>query len=222
MKSLGPGEDRSQRRKRATALCAALARAYPEARCSLDYRNPFELWAATVLSAQCTDARVNQVTPALFRRCPDAEAMAALPQEEMEALIRPTGFFRNKARSLRAGAALLVAEFGGQVPDAMEALLRIPGVARKTANVVLGNAFGKAEGFVVDTHVRRVTFRLGLTEHGDPVRIEQDLMALFPRRRWTELSHRFIHHGRQVCRARAPACDRCPVSVLCPRIGLGG
>jgi len=214
------GETDLSKKKRAAALEVALGRAYPEARCSLDYQNPFQLWVATVLSAQCTDSRVNLITPALFRRCPDALSLSTLSQEEVEALIRPTGFFRNKAKSLRQGAALLLTEFSGQVPDTMESLLRIPGVARKTANVLLGNAFGKAEGFVVDTHVLRLALRLGLTARRDPVRIERDLMTLFPRERWTSLSHRLIQHGRQVCKARRPACERCPLTALCPRVGL--
>lgn len=207
-------------RRAAAALLDALERAYPAAGCSLHHRNPFELWAATVLSAQCTDERVNQVTPALFSRCPDPEALAAIPEEELQALVRSTGFFRNKAKSLKAGARLLAERFGGEVPHTMEELLLLPGVARKTANVVLGNAFGRAEGIAVDTHVRRLAHRIGWSDHLDPVRVERDLMALFPRPRWTQVSHLLIHHGRALCRARRPACERCPIARTCARRGV--
>lgn len=206
--------------KRASALLDALERAYPEARCSLHFKNPYELWAATVLSAQCTDARVNQVTPALFERCPTPADLAQLPQEELQGLVRPTGFFRNKAKSLKAGAQLLMERFGGQVPQTLEELLQVPGVARKTANVVLSNGFGKAEGIAVDTHVRRVAGRLGFTGHRDPVRIERDLMALFPQPRWPQVTHLLIHHGRAVCQARKPRCETCPVAKRCPKVGV--
>lgn len=204
----------------ADAIEQALAAAYPDAWCELRYASPFELLVATILSAQCTDARVNQVTPALFARYPDARALAAAEDEDLEKLIRPTGFFRTKARALRGMAQALVERHGGEVPASMETLTALPGVGRKTANVILGTAFGIAEGVVVDTHVARVSRRLGLTEHRDPAAIEEDLMALFPRRSWVLLAHRLIIHGRRVCAARRPACNRCPLGSLCPRVGV--
>lgn len=197
-----------------------LARAYPDARCSLDYSSPLELLVATVLSAQCTDVRVNQVTPALFRKYRTAADYARAPAGELENDIRPTGFFNSKARSLRRAGATLAAEHGGRVPETMEALVNLPGVGRKTANVILGNAFGKDEGFVVDTHVARVSRRLGFTREGDPVRIEQDLNTLVPKGRRTMAAHRLIFHGRQICVARRPRCEICAVEPLCPRIGV--
>jgi endonuclease-3 len=202
--------------ERAPEILARLTREYPGATCSLDHRNAFELLAATILSAQCTDARVNLTTPALFARFPDAAALAEAEQEELESLIRSTGFFRNKAKSLLGMARALVERHGGEVPADMEALTTLPGVGRKTANVILGNAFGVNEGVVVDTHVSRLSQRLALTSHADPVRIEQDLVRLFPRESWTLLSHLLIDHGRAVCEARAPKCERCVVSDLCP------
>ncbi len=205
---------------RAAKILKTLEERYPQARCSLRFGDAYQLWVATVLSAQCTDERVNRVTPALFRRCPGVAELAAVPLEELEGLVRPTGFYRNKAKSLKEGARLLLERFGGRLPETMEGLLQIPGVARKTANVVLGNAFGKAEGVVVDTHVRRLSVRMGLSAHGEPGAIERDLMALFPRDRWVALSHLLIHHGRAVCAARKPACDICPVRPLCPREGV--
>ncbi len=206
--------------ERRRAIGRALAKAYPDASCSLNFRNPFDLLVATVLSAQCTDERVNLVTPALFARCPTPGALAAIPQEELEALIRSTGFFRNKAKNLKGAARAVVEEFGGALPKTMEELLRLPGVARKTANVVLGNAFGVSEGFVVDTHVARLAARMGLTTHEEPSRIETDLMEAFPQEAWTELGHRLIHHGRAVCNARKPACSSCPLERLCPKVGV--
>lgn len=202
--------------ERAPEILRRLMAAYPDAHCSLDFRTPFELLVATILSAQCTDARVNMVTPALFARYPDAAALAEADQEEVEALIKSTGFFRNKAKSLLGMARALVERHGGEVPDDMAALTALPGVGRKTANVILGNAFGREEGIVVDTHVTRVSGRLALTRHQDPVKIEQELVALFPRERWTLLSHLFIEHGRRICDARAPKCGECPVADLCP------
>lgn len=195
---------------------------YPQAGCSLSYRNAYELLVATVLSAQCTDERVNKVTPALFRACPTPKSLEGLSSEDLEALIRSTGFYRNKAKSLRGACKMIVERYGGEVPETMEELLTLPGVARKTANVVLGNAFGKAEGFVVDTHVQRLAGRLGLSSAKEPEKIEQDLMRLFPRESWVSLGHRLILHGRQVCSAKKPACGKCGLSGCCPRVGVTG
>ena len=205
---------------RAAAIDAALAAAYPEADCELDYVTPYELLVATILSAQCTDARVNTVTPALFGRFPDAGTLGRAELPEIEELIRPTGFFRNKARSLLGMARAVVGRHGGAVPASMDALTRLPGVGRKTANVVLGTAFHMASGVVVDTHVARLARRLGLSREDDPEKIERDLMALFPPAGWVGLGHRLILHGRRVCRARKPACDACPLAPLCPRTGV--
>lgn len=207
-------------RDRLARIIERLARIYPAPRCALNHRNPLELLVATILSAQCTDERVNRVTPELFRRYPDAAALAAVPQAELEAVIRPTGFFRNKATSIRGCCRLLVERHGGRVPRTMEALTALPGVARKTANVVLGSAFGIAAGVVVDTHVRRLAFRLGLTGQTQPEKIERDLMALAPPEHWINLSHWLILHGRNTCRARRPACAECPLDDLCPKEGV--
>lgn len=193
-----------------------LARRYPDAHCALDHRNAFELLVATILSAQCTDKRVNMVTPALFARWPDAAALSTANPEELEEAIKSTGFFRSKTKSLLGMANALVERESGKVPDDMEKLVKLPGVGRKTANVVLGNAFDRNEGVVVDTHVGRVSQRLALTRNEDPVKIEQDLMQLFPRERWTMLSHLMIEHGRQICDARKPKCEECPLSDMCP------
>jgi len=196
-------------------LLTRLRAAYPDAKCALDHRNPFELLVATILSAQCTDARVNMVTPALFARFPDAESMSHASQEELEELVRTTGFFRNKSKSIRGASETLVGEFGGVVPRSMDELLRLPGVARKTASVVLGVSYGVAEGVVVDTHVARVSRRLGLTRNGKVESIEHDLMKAIPRKDWIEYSHLIIFHGRRVCDARKPKCPVCPVQDLC-------
>jgi endonuclease-3 len=204
----------------AAAIEAALAAAYPDAACELDFSDPYQLLVATILSAQCTDARVNTVTPALFARFPDARALAAAAPEELEALIRSTGFFRNKAKALLGMARAVVERHDGEIPAAMDALTRLPGIGRKTANVVLGTAFGLATGVVVDTHVARLAARLGLSTETDPEKIERDLMALFPAAGWVALGHRLIAHGRRVCHARKPACDACPLAALCPRTGL--
>ncbi|HEU4630737.1 MAG TPA: endonuclease III [Gemmatimonadaceae bacterium] len=204
------------RQAAAATLYDALLATYPDAHCELDFETPFQLLVATILSAQCTDKRVNMVTPALFARYPDAAALAAAPLEEVEELVRTTGFFRSKAKNLVAMAAALVADHGGEVPADMDALVRLPGVGRKTANVILGNAFGRNEGVVVDTHVARLGARLGLTREEDPVKIEADLAALFPRDRWTMLSHLLIFHGRRTCEARRPKCEACTVRALCP------
>jgi endonuclease III len=189
---------------------------YPGAHCALDFSSPFQLLVATILSAQCTDKRVNMVTPALFKRYKTPAALAAANPEELEEIIRSTGFFRNKSKSLRGMAAAVAGQHGGRVPDEMEALVALPGVGRKTANVVLGNAYDKNEGVVVDTHVGRVSARLGLTRQTDPVKVERDLVALFPRDRWTQLSHLLIEHGRQICEARRPKCEICFLNDLCP------
>jgi endonuclease III len=189
---------------------------YPGAHCALDFSSPFQLLVATILSAQCTDKRVNMVTPALFKRYKTPAALAAANPEELEEIIRSTGFFRNKSKSLRGMAAAVAEQHGGRVPDEMEALVALPGVGRKTANVVLGNAYDKNEGVVVDTHVGRVSARLGLTRQTDPVKVERDLVALFPRDRWTQLSHLLIEHGRQICEARRPKCEICFLNDLCP------
>jgi endonuclease III len=202
--------------ERAARLYDVLASAYPGAHCALDHANPFQLLVATILSAQCTDKRVNMVTPVLFATYPDAAALARAKQEDVEEIIRSTGFFRNKATNLIAMAGALVDRHGGEVPADMEALVALPGVGRKTANVVLGNAFGRNEGIVVDTHVSRLSQRLGLTAHSDPVKIEDSLVPLFPRERWTMLSHLLIEHGRQVCDAKKPRCADCPLAALCP------
>ena len=206
--------------RRARRVGRALAEAYPDAHCELDFRNPLELLVATVLSAQCTDKRVNQVTPALFARYPDAAAYAAADRAELEALIQPTGFFRAKAASIQGIARALCDRYGGEVPDRLDDLITLPGVGRKTANVVLGNAF-QTPGITVDTHVARLARRLGWTTSNDPDRIEADLMALFPRAEWPDLSHRIIWHGRRCCHARRPACGACPVARACPAYGEG-
>lgn len=204
----------------AAAIDAALAAAYPDATCELTHRSPYELLVATILSAQCTDVRVNLVTPALFARFPDATALAGADPAALEELIRSTGFYRNKARSLLGMAQAVVERHGGQVPAEMGALTALPGVGRKTANVVLGTAWGLATGVVVDTHVTRLSRRMGLTSQDDPEKIERDLMALFPESSWVALSHRLILHGRRICQARKPACDRCSIAGVCPRIGV--
>jgi endonuclease-3 len=206
-------------RARARRLVQELARLYPEARCSLDFASPFQLLVATVLSAQCTDARVNLVTPALFARFPDAPSMAAAEPDELEALIKPTGFFRNKAKNLLACARHLVEHHAGEVPGSMDELVRLPGVGRKTANVILGNAFG-VPGLPVDTHVARLAKRLGLTRRKTAEQIEEDLTAAVARKEWTLFGLRLIYHGRQVCHARRPACDRCTLARRCPKVGV--
>jgi endonuclease-3 len=219
-------ETDSARRARAARILASLRVAYPGATCALRHGSALQLLVATILSAQCTDERVNRVTPDLFRRYPDAAALAAAEPADLEAAIRSTGFFRNKAKSLLGMARLLCAEFGGQVPETMEGLLRLPGVARKTANCVLGTWHGKNVGIVVDTHVGRLAVRLGLTtsarDSKDAEKIERDLMELFPQEWWTYLAHALIWHGREVCTARKPQCERCPLSLDCPSAGKCG
>ena len=189
---------------------------YPDANCALQHRNPYELLAATILSAQCTDARVNLVTPRLFERYPDSHALAAAEMEELQEIIRSTGFFRNKAKSLKGFATQVVESHGGEIPSSMTELLALPGVARKTANVVLGTAFGIADGVVVDTHVSRLSQRLGYTAEKTPVKIERDLMEQLPREEWIQFSHRLILHGRQLCKSQRPRCEACFMADLCP------
>jgi endonuclease-3 len=202
--------------RRAPEILTRLTAAYPDARCALEHRNAFELLCATILSAQCTDARVNLVTPALFARYPTPAALARAAPADVEAIIKSTGFFRNKTKSLIGMAQALVADHGGEVPRTMEELRVLPGVGRKTANVILGNAYGINEGITVDTHVTRLSRLLGLTRHDDPVKIEQDLMTLVPRDHWALISHLLIFHGRQVCIARRPRCAECVLSDICP------
>lgn len=211
----GP-EPAAARRARAAAIFDRLAARHPDAHCELVHHDPYQLLVATILSAQCTDARVNQVTPALFARYPDARALAAADPADVEAMVRPTGFFRNKTKSLLGMARAVVERHGGAIPDTMEALRVLPGVGRKTANVILGNAFGRNEGVTVDTHVGRLAGLLRLTRHDDPEKVERDLMVLFPREQWTLLSHLLIFHGRRTCIARRPRCGECVLAELCP------
>ena len=201
--------------ERVAAILAALRKAYPNVVCALHHRSAWELTVATILSAQCTDVRVNLVTPALFKAFPTPKAMAAASLPEIEALIRTTGFFRNKAKSIQGAARVVVEEFGGKVPETMEEILRLPGVARKTGNVVLGSWYGIAAGVVVDTHVMRLSRRLELTKETTPEKVERDLMKILPQDRWIAFSHEMIHHGRQVCVARKPKCVDCTLEKLC-------
>jgi endonuclease III len=209
---------RPAKRQRALEVLVRLKRLYPDATCSLNYETPVQLLVATILSAQCTDERVNKVTPALFARFPDADAMAAADPDEIVELVRSTGFYRNKAKNIQGACRKIMTEFGGKVPQRMEELLTLPGVARKTANVVLAHAFGINAGVTVDTHVKRLSGRLGFTKHTDPVKIERDLMKLIPQLDWENWSIRLIYHGRAVCTARNPACDRCLLADLCPSV----
>jgi endonuclease III len=204
------------RRVRAVAILSRLKHRYPDAHCELEHGDAYELLVATILSAQCTDARVNMVTPALFARYPDVGALAGATQAEVEEVIRSTGFYRNKAKSLIGMAQAVVAHHGGEIPRTMDELRVLPGVGRKTANVVLGNAFGLNEGVTVDTHVGRIARLLRLTRHDDPEKVEQDLVALFPREDWALLSHLLIFHGRRTCIARRPRCGECALHDLCP------
>ena len=197
-----------------------LRRDYPDVTCALLHRTPLQLLVSTILSAQCTDVRVNIVTKDLYKKYKNAEDFATVPIKRLEKAIQSTGFFRNKAKNIKALSQRLVADFGGEVPQTLELLVQLPGVGRKTANVVLGTAFAIPSGVVVDTHVGRISRRLGLTRESDPVKSEQDLMRLLPRKEWIDYSHRLIHHGRQVCRARKPDCDSCGFSRFCPRIGV--
>lgn len=200
----------------AREVFSRLKRAHPDAHCELDHKTPLQLLVATILSAQCTDKRVNMVTPLLFQTFPTAAALADAPRDKLEEMIKSTGFFRNKAKSLIALGKALVERHQGEVPDTMAALVQLPGVGRKTANVILGNAFSKNEGVVVDTHVGRLSVRLGFTREKDPVKVEQELMALVPREDWALLAHVLIFHGRRVCDARAPKCEICVLSEICP------
>ncbi len=209
-------EDPAAKKRRARQIIAKLKRAYPDARCALDHRTPFELLVATILSAQCTDVRVNLVTPALFARYPTSQALAEADPAQVEETIRSTGFFRNKTKSLIGMGKAVMERHGGEIPRDMESLRVLPGVGRKTANVVLGNAFGIDDGIVVDTHVSRLAQLLKLTDEHDPEKIERDLVALVPRSDWTVVSHLLIFHGRQVCIARRPRCGSCVVASLCP------
>ncbi len=203
-------------KKRAIAILDQLKSLYPHATCSLTYDSPVQLLVATILSAQCTDERVNKVTPALFKRFPDAYSMAMADQEELESLIRSTGFYRNKAKNILGACQKIVQEFNGKVPQSMEELLTLPGVARKTANVVLAHGFGINQGVTVDTHVKRLSNRLELTKESNPVKIERDLMKLLPQVDWENFSIRMIYHGRAVCKARNPLCSQCKLADLCP------
>lgn len=217
-----PAKPAKRRRKagatpeRAREIYDRLIEHYPDAHCALDFKSPFQLLIATILSAQCTDKRVNMVTPALFKRYRTPAALAAAKPEELEEMIKSTGFFRNKTKSLLGMSNAIAEEHGGKVPETLDELVKLPGVGRKTANVILGNAFDTNEGVVVDTHVGRLSKRLGLTRHSDPVKVEQDLIKLFPTDRWTMLSHLLIEHGRRICEARRPKCEQCFLTDICP------
>ncbi len=210
---------KNSRKQRARQITRGLAKLYPDAHCALHHDNPLQLLVATILSAQCTDVRVNLVTPALFARYPDTHAFAAADQGELETVIQSTGFFRNKAKNIIACCKELVAKHAGQVPATMEELIPLPGIGRKTANVILGNAFG-VPGITVDTHVLRLSKRMGLTEQTEPPKVERDLMEVIPKKDWTMFSHRMIFHGRQVCHARKPRCETCTLAQVCPKIGV--
>ena len=205
-----------EEKRRAIKIIKLLKREYPHAACSLDYSNPLELLVATILSAQCTDERVNGLTPVLFRKYRNCDDYLSVPQSELEEDIRPAGFYRNKARAIQGACRILKEQHGGRVPDSMEALVELPGVARKTANVVMGNAYGIASGVVVDTHVARLSRRLGLSAETQPEKIELDLMSLVPRADWIIFPHLLIAHGRKVCKARTPLCAECVIEKLCP------
>jgi endonuclease-3 len=211
---------KAQLLKHAAHIDAELTRLYPNAYCALNHKNPFELLVATILSAQCTDERVNMVTPKLFAKFPTPQAMAQGTQEEVETLVKSTGFYRNKAKNIIGAAKRIVEVYHGRVPQTMDDLLTLPGVARKTGNVVLGNAFNTNVGVVVDTHVSRLSQRMGLTKQKTPEKIELDLIKLFPQDQWTSLSHRLIFHGRQVCNARKPRCENCTLNDVCPKVGV--
>jgi endonuclease III len=201
---------------RALEILVRLKRLYPDATCTLNYETPMQLLVAVILSAQCTDERVNMVTPELFRRFPDAKAMAAGDLEEITELVRSTGFYRNKAKNIQATCALLIQNHGGQVPQTMAEIIMLPGAARKTANVVLAHAYGINAGVTVDTHVKRLSGRLGLTKHDDPIKVERDLISLLPQEDWENWSIRLIYHGRAICKARKPDCGNCALADLCP------
>lgn len=211
-----PRESRTELQRRALAIVTRLKRAYPDAHCELDHRDPYQLIVATILSAQCTDVRVNTVTPALFKRWPDARGLAQARPEELEAVVRSTGCFRNKTKNLIGMAQAVVADHGGRIPHTMAELRPLPGVGRKTANVILGNAYGTSEGITVDTHVLRLSGLLRLTRQSDPEKVEQDLMLLLPRDDWALVSHLLIWHGRRVCIANRPKCAECVLNDICP------
>lgn len=213
---MSPRRKLPPKKQRALEVLERLKRLYPDATCSLDYQTPVQLLVATILSAQCTDERVNLVTPALFERFPDAYAMAEGDLAEIEALVKSTGFYRNKAKNIQGACRKIVTDFGGEVPQTMAELISLPGVARKTANVVLAHAFGINAGVTVDTHVKRLSNKLGFTKHSDAVKVEKDLIKLLPQPDWENWSIRLIYHGRAVCNARKPACDRCELADLCP------
>lgn len=203
-------------KERIGEIIRRLRKAYPESRTALHFETPLQILVATILAAQCTDEKVNEITPVLFKKYPTAEALAQAKQEEIEAIIKPTGFYRNKARAIISAARKIVSDFGGQVPDNMKDLVTLPGVARKTANIVLSSAFRKAEGIAVDTHVRRLAYRLGLSRQKDPNKIEQDLMALVPKEDWIDFNYMLVDHGRKICQARKPLCPKCFLQDLCP------
>jgi endonuclease-3 len=213
-------ESRTALIKRARKINGILGEVFPEAKCELDFKNPLQLLVATVLSAQCTDKRVNQVTPALFKKYPTVEKLASAPRADLEEAIKSTGFYRNKATSIQGLAAQILEKHNGNVPDDIESLVKLPGVGRKTANVVLGNAFG-VPGITVDTHVGRIARRLGWTSNTDPVKVEFDIMELFDPKDWTMLNHRLIFFGRRICHSRKPACGACPLAKICPSFGEG-
>ena len=219
-KSMRGRESKRALRARVEQIIALLRTTYPDAECALLYRNAWELLVSTILSAQCTDKRVNMVTPALFARFPSVEAFAAASREDLETAIRSTGFFRNKAKNIQGAAHVMLEKFGGAVPKTMAELLELPGVARKTANVVLGVAFQVADGIVVDTHVSRLSQRLKLTREKDPTKIERDLMQVVSQADWIDIGHLLIHHGRALCTARKPACSECPLQDLCPSAAI--
>ena len=214
-----PRESKTVKATRAQRIADQLRVLYP-AKCALSHDNPFQLLVATILSAQCTDERVNVVTPVLFAKYPDAESLAIAKQRDIEKIIHSTGFFRAKAKNILGASRAIVRNHAGRVPESMDSLVALPGIGRKTANVVLGSAFGHAEGVVVDTHVGRLSRRLGLTRQQDAVKVERDLMSLLPRSEWIEFSHRLIWHGRRICMARKPLCDSCPIRDDCYRVGL--
>ena len=208
------------RKRQARKVVTRLKKHYPNAECALLHENPFQLTVATILSAQCTDERVNSVTPTLFKKFPDAQSLAKATQKQVEKIVQPLGFFRAKATNLRGMAIRLVEEYDGELPQNLEEMTSLPGVGRKTANVVLGTAFGIPSGVVVDTHVKRISNLLGLTESKNPEIIERDLNSVLPKKEWIDYSHRLIHHGRQICIARRPKCVECPLLKICPRVGL--
>lgn len=214
-------EDLKERKAQARRIVRQLKQDYAGAECALNYETPFQLLIATILSAQCTDVRVNIVTKDLFAKYPDADSMSRAPVKSLENLVKTTGFFRNKAKNIHAASRALADEFDGEVPQDLETLVALPGVGRKTANVVLGTAYGIPSGIVVDTHVGRLTKRLGLTDKGDAVKIERELMEIVPKKEWIDFSHRLIHHGRAICAARKPKCEACHFLKFCPQVGVG-